>query len=153
MLILLCDKPTASPGKCRLCGVGSDSDREWWIDTGVMEEWYGAVYYCSICLTQMANMAGFLSREQAAELDRDNENVRKQLRDYEADFALLRTVGIDAASIVESIRTSQQTTQTIGEGEGGSGNREIDAGKPLDESGPNDIPSPKPKRKPVLDLG
>jgi hypothetical protein len=114
MLILIVDKPTAMPAKCRICSVGSDSDREWWIDTGVMEEWYGAVYYCSTCLTQMANMAGFLSIEQAAELDRDNQNVRKQLSDYETDFALLRSVLDSRNEVAALLRYAPNRLHNLG---------------------------------------
>lgn len=48
--IQLLSRPIAHPGKCVQCGA---VDKEV-IDTGVTIRWYGAVYFCLECITEMA---------------------------------------------------------------------------------------------------
>lgn len=153
MLILVTEKPDAQPGKCRLCGVGSDSDRTWWIDTGVMEEWYGAVYYCSVCFTQMADMVGFLSPEQATKLKVENDGLREQIRIHEDSLDRLLSFGIDVRAAINSVQDLD--VRPLSEGSGGRIELEgtLASGQSVVVSGPDDIPTSKPRRKGGLDLG
>lgn len=54
------------PGKCKRCG-SVDMDRLY-LDTGVQEEFYGAVLFCNLCFSEMAALFGFISSEKANEL-------------------------------------------------------------------------------------
>jgi len=70
--MFLVKTPLAAPHKCKCCGGASKS---WYVDTGSLEEFYGAVYYCNECFTHMANLAGFLSVEQSNELQKTLGNL------------------------------------------------------------------------------
>ena len=41
---------TNLPGQCKLCGA---ADKEWYLDTGSYEQFYGAIYYCCECISEM----------------------------------------------------------------------------------------------------
>jgi len=72
MPMFLMKVPLAAPHKCKSCGGVS---KDWYIDTGSQEEFYGAVYYCNECFTHMANLAGFLSIEQSDKLQETLSNL------------------------------------------------------------------------------
>jgi hypothetical protein len=80
---------SAAPGVCRVCGGAS---KDWYIDFGYNEEFYGAVYYCCQCIEEMAHTAGFLTPALKAQL----ENNLKELQSE--NFALkVRTDGLEKA--------------------------------------------------------
>lgn len=58
MSICVTTKPSAIPYQCKLCG-GSANTKEWFLDTGSYEEFFGAIYYCNECFGYMAQVAGF----------------------------------------------------------------------------------------------
>lgn len=72
MPMFLVERPLAAPYKCKSCG---GVTKKWYIDTGTLEEFYGAVYYCNECFTHMANLAGFLSIEQSEVLQKGLEEL------------------------------------------------------------------------------
>lgn len=65
------DKPVALPGKCSLCG-DTGSDNRKFIDFGLQLDWYGAVYFCSECIKELAQAINYISlthfESQAREL-------------------------------------------------------------------------------------
>ena len=38
-------------------------DREYWVDLGYIEEFYGHVYLCNVCFEQMADVVGFEKKQ------------------------------------------------------------------------------------------
>lgn len=73
--IKLLDKPLVPPGKCAVCGA---VDRQV-IDIGLDVEWYGVIYFCIECVTDMGSTIGMVPAAMLA----DNERLTKQLiEDY-----------------------------------------------------------------------
>jgi len=57
--------PPAAPGKCVVCGFSGDvEDSRLFIDFGFDIDYYGVVYFCSLCMTEVANAIGFVSIDQ-----------------------------------------------------------------------------------------
>lgn len=71
----LLDRPVAIPGKCVVCGA---VDRPV-VDTGWSIDYYGVVYFCVFCLTEVAEVIGMINGKllQAAEM-----NSARQFEDY-----------------------------------------------------------------------
>lgn len=63
--------PAMSPGACRECG-GAKIPM---VDMRRMEEFYGSVYFCMECITEIAGLLGFAD---AAQMERKNETIAKQ---------------------------------------------------------------------------
>lgn len=61
------DNLLALPAKCYYCGT-SEPDRGPWLDTGIEIEYYGVVYYCTLCMNDLANKMGYITPEVADEL-------------------------------------------------------------------------------------
>lgn len=51
--------PSSSPMCCRRCS--GLADRQWFLDLGYIEEFWGAVYYCDICFREMAEPANYMT--------------------------------------------------------------------------------------------
>lgn len=66
--------PPAAPGKCVVCGYsgGKDEDERTFIDFGFDLDYYGVVYFCSGCMTEIANVLGFYDHEQWGALVKEN---------------------------------------------------------------------------------
>jgi hypothetical protein len=61
------DNLLALPAKCYHCGT-SEPDRGPWLDTGIEIEYYGVVYYCTLCMNFIADTMGYVTPEVADEL-------------------------------------------------------------------------------------
>lgn len=57
--VLVIDTPVAAPGVCSLCGTAGGDGRKF-IDFGKQLDWYGAVYFCETCFTEMAEALGLI---------------------------------------------------------------------------------------------
>lgn len=68
--IKVLDRPLALPGECIVCryGGGDGDDSRKFIDFDFDIEFYGTVYFCSVCITSIFNQLGFLNPEQYEEL-------------------------------------------------------------------------------------
>lgn len=55
------DVPVGQPGKCANCG-SSRKDGRMYVDIGLQVDWYGAVIFCTLCLTDIAKNAGLFNR-------------------------------------------------------------------------------------------
>lgn len=146
------EAPHRDPGKCKGCGAGSITEREWWIDTGTYEDFYGQVYYCNICFTEMCNLVGFISSDQYTELEKELENAERRIEELDASFDAARRLGVDLDAInrfvqdhyVSSERTEDRLDELI--------ERAASAGKQANEQGSDDIPDPKPIKRGKLAL-
>lgn len=55
------DQPMASPSKCAFCGLGHNQDGTvQFIDTTLDLDFFGVVYICSVCLTEISAALGYL---------------------------------------------------------------------------------------------
>lgn len=72
------DKPINAPGQCCLCGSAGDNKRKF-IDFGKQLDWYGAVYFCTICIAEVALASGFLP---VVEFDKLHDTYRELLIKY-----------------------------------------------------------------------
>lgn len=55
------DAPIVAPGKCAVCGSSSTEDRKY-VDFGFQLDWFGAIYLCTICLTEAALSIDLVNR-------------------------------------------------------------------------------------------
>jgi hypothetical protein len=55
-----------APGVCRVCG---GVNKDWYVDFGYNEEFYGAVYFCNECVGAMAAACGFLTPAEKINLE------------------------------------------------------------------------------------
>lgn len=109
------DFPTAIPGKCTICGsVGGDGRK--FVDFGLDLEFYGVVYFCTLCFTNALNELGWLSPEQnsafrkkcndaidkIAELEAQNVQLRSALHHTEFLRAVKPNVGVPDSAIQAS---------------------------------------------------
>lgn len=53
------DTPIAAPGVCALCGTAGGDGLKF-IDFGKQLDWYGAVYFCETCITEVSVALGFI---------------------------------------------------------------------------------------------
>ena len=87
------DKPVALPAKCAVCGAGDDGRK--YLDTQWSEDFYGVVYFCEYCFTEINNKLGWLSPDQE-EILRGQvealEKVNKDLLDEYAKYDDIRAV-------------------------------------------------------------
>jgi hypothetical protein len=74
------------PGTCLLCGKVPDSGVEYFASLGVELEYFGACYLCQACCAEIADFIGFVSPDNAEELQTANDNL------YEANKKLHRSL-------------------------------------------------------------
>lgn len=72
----LMDRPSAIPGKCAVCGA---VDRPV-VDTGWNAEYYGVVYFCVLCLAEVAGIIGMVDGKLIQEAEADSA------RQFEAEL-------------------------------------------------------------------
>lgn len=125
------ESPVALPGSCRCCG---SATKRLYLDTGIQEEFYGAVYYCIDCFGDMAQTMGFITPVAGIELLETLRNlyaereavksVVKELSEYvDSRFDFTRAaVYVSDSDIFDRIKDiehqlSRRETE-LGEGEG-----------------------------------
>jgi len=72
-----------NPGVCALCGASSPDGRKY-VDTGWDIDWYGVVYFCSFCFTEIANHLGCLTKEQTDILENELDVARQRIINFNA---------------------------------------------------------------------
>lgn len=77
--IKLCDVPSISPGKCCLCNIASN-DRQY-IYFGLSEDFYGAFYFCTDCMGNVAEEIGYIKSGEYENLKKSNYELQEQLMD------------------------------------------------------------------------
>jgi hypothetical protein len=69
------DQPYALPSKCAFCSLGHNQDgKVSFIDTTLDLDFYGVVYICSNCLTEIAKSLGFIPPEGWQKIVEDSTN-------------------------------------------------------------------------------
>lgn len=55
--------PDFKPGKCANCGCAKNDGSRKYVDFGLEIDWYGMVYLCTLCLTDIAKNAGLFDEQ------------------------------------------------------------------------------------------
>lgn len=149
MFIRVVEQPTIAPAQCKMCSASTLSEREYWLDTGTMEEFYGAVYYCNTCIEEIGSLCGFLPPKAATRLKERLENAKREIRDLKACIGALSDIGVDVSAIDRFIKNHPSA---VGEDEGeleGLVAGAATIAEQVAKQGPDDV-SDSPKRKIVL---
>lgn len=123
--IKVLDTPILAPGICCLCG-SSGGDGRKFIDFGKQLDWYGAVYFCSICIQETAQAIGFIPadnfdklyeahrREQIEKdkLEQSYKSVENALRNVLGGSRVYPTDAIDIAG--SSVSAVEQSESVVG---------------------------------------
>ena len=56
------ENPNVAPGNCAVCR-HSGGDGRYFVDFGLQLDWYGAVYFCSECVRELAGAIGYVPIE------------------------------------------------------------------------------------------
>lgn len=83
------DYPAALPGKCVVCG-GIGGDGRKFIDFGFEQDFYGVIYFCTLCFTECLNVMGWASPDQVKEVESHMLLQEQRLSELEAENVRLR---------------------------------------------------------------
>src|SRR3954466_860008 len=62
------DVPDVAPAKCANCGSSKNDGRKY-VDFGLQVDWYGVVYFCGLCLADIARDMGLFKQVEKALAD------------------------------------------------------------------------------------
>lgn len=72
----LLDQPYALPSKCAFCSLGHNQDgKVSFIDTTLDLDFYGVVYICSNCLTEISKSLGYIPPKDYMELRQSYQDI------------------------------------------------------------------------------
>lgn len=134
------------PACCASCG-GSDAERAY-LDLGMFIDYYGQVYFCKNCVSDMAERIGLLNETEIEFLKHFNETVIAELAElkirYEEEHgelehyrALFNANGSrisESSSVVDSEESESSSKSVIESGEEQSESNESSEGEGLTES-------------------
>jgi len=79
--VQILESPRLNPGVCMLCGTSRNDDRQY-IDIGRDIEFVGVIYFCTFCMTEVANALGCLMPEQARALENELDSARQRILEF-----------------------------------------------------------------------
>ncbi len=82
--------PHALPSKCVVCGSWGGDGRKF-VDFGMDIDFYGAIYFCSVCLTECCNKLGYINPDQWQSVNTMNDELISRVQTLEADNVNLRS--------------------------------------------------------------
>lgn len=103
--IVVRDYPEVPPSKCALCGGQTRHDGRKYIDLGTNVRGYGALYFCSICLSEICNLLGWLDPVQTAAIKLELDGFRSRVTRLEDENDRLRA----ALSKLDFVRVAVRT--------------------------------------------
>jgi len=80
--VQILEAPRLAPGTCMLCGTSRNDDRQY-IDIGKDIQYVGVIYFCTFCMTQIANTLGCLMPEQTKALEDELDAARQRILEFE----------------------------------------------------------------------
>jgi hypothetical protein len=86
--IRILDAPILNPGTCALCGASRTDDRKY-VDFGLTVDYVGVIYFCTFCMTELANRVGCATAEQTKKLEDELNSARQAILDFQAEKAAL----------------------------------------------------------------
>lgn len=135
--------PPANPGKCVVCGFGGGDDRVY-IDFGFDIDYYGAVYFCSFCMVEVANAVGYVSADQYDRMKIENmklhDDIRTALDERNGATNALRAYlnGTGAVGAVAESEELPRPKQAVKQSAGKKPSPKPKPSSDVKESGPND---------------
>lgn len=164
--------PIASPGACAMCG--KSEHPKGFADPNLMFEFYGSFYICGDCVSDFANLFGYISPEQAIMLARRVAYLEEQLQihrdallalessvDNLTNYRMLRSVITDPDADASVSGATDEASEINNEAAGGTvielSTRVNETESVLNESasqqGPNDVPSNSgDEQQPIIPL-
>lgn len=82
--------PLVLPGKCSLCGSSDNTDGRKYIDIGFEIDFYGVIYFCTHCFSQIADAIGFSSAEVNDSTYQEMVRLSFRVSELEAENVKLR---------------------------------------------------------------
>src|SRR5690348_6919205 len=71
--------PPMQPACCWLCNATPDMRRDF-LDIGMQQEFYGAVYICSDCIVPIAHALRYVTLDEYEGLQMESERLKSQIR-------------------------------------------------------------------------
>lgn len=164
--------PIASPGQCAICG--KSKHEEGFADPHLIYEFYGSFYLCADCVSDFANLFGYISPEQAILLAKRVKYLEEQLEihrdallalessvEHLTNYRLLRSAVDDNTPVVSVPGSANEASTSVNETAGGAvvklPTRTNDSESELDESvseqGSNDVSSNSgDEQRPIIPL-
>lgn len=87
--VQIVNAPVAAPGVCILCGSASDENRKF-IDFGKQLDWYGAVYLCTLCMLDVAEAIGYISKLHFDSLNLAHKKLQAEYAQLEAKYKTVK---------------------------------------------------------------
>lgn len=143
--VQILESPRLAPGTCVLCGTSRTDDRQY-IDIGLTVEYVGVIYFCTFCMTEVANRIGCYTIEQSKQLEDELDRARQRILEFETkDSALndvithLRNSNLfsDTVSVPLTVSTVQDAASNYARIDGGNSIPE----QSDSEQRPDDVPS------------
>jgi hypothetical protein len=76
--IQILNTPVAAPGTCVICGSAGDDNRSF-IDFGLNIDYFGVIYFCTICFAEIAVACNFVDNTHYRELLQRNQELTEAL--------------------------------------------------------------------------
>lgn len=80
--VQILEAPRLSPGDCVMCGASRTDDRDY-VDIGLTVDFVGVIYFCTICMTEVANRLGCLMPEQTKKLEDELDAAQMRILEFE----------------------------------------------------------------------
>lgn len=154
--VQILEAPRLLPGTCMLCGTSRTDDRQY-IDIGKDIQFVGVIYFCTFCMTEIANRIGCLMPEQTKALEEELDAARQRILEFQTkDEALngaidtLRNTGLFSGTdltavhrrfVPEESKNSEPTLFDSIEADGESDRSNQDSKQSDSKQGSNDVPT------------
>lgn len=154
--VQILEAPRLLPGTCMLCGTSRTDDRQY-IDIGKDIQFVGVIYFCTFCMTEIANRIGCLMPEQTKALEEELDAARQRILEFQTkDEALngaidtLRNTGLFSGTdltavhrrfVSEEPKNSEPTLFDSIETDGESDRSNQDSKQSDSKQGSNDVPT------------
>lgn len=144
--VQILESPRLAPGTCVLCGTSRTDDRQY-IDIGLTVEYIGVIYFCTFCMTEVANRIGCYTLEQSKQLEDDLDRARQRILEFEIKDSALNGA-IDSLRNTGLFTDSGASMLTIPLDADAESNKPATNGSNSEpeqfdfEQGTNDVPSP-----------
>jgi len=152
--VRILEAPILAPGTCMLCGASRNDDRQY-IDMGKDIQFVGVIYFCTFCMTELANALGCLMPVQAQALEDELDAARQRILEFETKdrtlndaISTLRATGLFSGTDFTGVHDAGLAYADAKSGDGSStGNKSTaiesidDTSESATEQRPNDVPT------------
>ena len=114
--VQILESPRQLPGTCMLCGTSRTDDRQY-IDIGKDIQFVGVVYFCTFCMTEIANRLGCLMPEQTKALEDELDAARQRILEFQtkdetlnAAIDTLRDTGLFSGTDLTAVRRDRSVS-------------------------------------------